>query len=94
MAIKQFRAFCAKLDLIASKLVPLFKTQNDVNEIKFYLNTTDKTTALRNLFVFYGFSCHGCGTNYIGKTGRTLYERTLEHAWADGNSTVQTSQGV
>ena len=41
MAIKQFRAFCAKFDLIASKLVPLFKTQNDVNEIKFYLNTTD-----------------------------------------------------
>ena len=88
MAIKQFRAFCAKFDLIASKLVPLFKTQNDVNEIKFYLNTPD------GVQMVYGFSCHGCGANYIGKTGRTLYERTFEHAWADGNSTVQTSQGV
>ena len=55
MAIKQFRAFCAKFDLIASKLVPLFKTQNDVNEIKFYLNTTDKTTALRNLCFLWFF---------------------------------------
>ena len=49
---------------------------------------------LCEICVFYGFSCHGCGANYIGKTGRTLYERTFEHTWADGNSTVQTSQGV
>ena len=28
----------------------------------------------------------GCGPNYIGKTERTLYERAIEHAWTDNNS--------
>ena len=40
----------------------------------------DKTTILSNLFVVYGFSCSGCGTNFIGKTERTLHERTVEDA--------------
>ena len=28
------------------------------------------------------------GANYMGKTERTLYERTVEHAWTDNNSAV------
>ena len=49
-----------------------FRTQYDVNKIEFYCNTKDKTAVLCNLFVVYDFSCPGCGTNYIGKTERTL----------------------
>ena len=36
-----------------------------------------------NSFVVDDFSCPGCGTNYTGKTERTLYERTVKHAWTD-----------
>ena len=43
----------------------------------------DKTVVLCNSFVVWDFSCPGCGANYIGKTERTLYERTVEHAWTD-----------
>ena len=38
--------------------------------------------------VVYDFSCSNCGANYIGKTERTLYDRTVEHAWTDNNSAV------
>ena len=65
-----------------------FKTQYDVNKIEFYCNTKDKTTVFSNLFVVYDFSCPGCGANYIGKTERTLYKRTVEHAWTDNNSAI------
>ena len=65
-----------------------FKTQYDVNKIEFYCNTKDKTTILSNSFVVYDFSCPGCGANYIGKTERTLYQRTVGHAWIDNNSAV------
>ena len=30
--------------------------------------------------VVYKFTCPGCGSNYVGKTERTLYERCVEHA--------------
>ena len=43
---------------------------------------------MNNLFVVYHFSCPGCGANYIGKTERTLYGRTVEHAWTDNKSAV------
>ena len=65
-----------------------FKTQYDVNKIEFFCNTEDKTAVLSNSFVVYDFSCPGCGANYIGKTGRILSERTVEHAWTDNNSAV------
>ena len=65
-----------------------FKTQYDVNKIEFYCNTKDKTAVLSNSFVVYHFSYPGCGANYIGKTERTLYEKTVEHAWVDNNSAV------
>ena len=64
------------------------KTQYDVNKIEFYWNTKDKIAVFSIWFVVYDFSCIGCATNYIGKTERTLYERTVEHVWTDNNSAV------
>ena len=43
---------------------------------------------MSNSLVLYNFSCPGCGTNYIGKTEKALYERTVEHGWAGNNSAV------
>ena len=80
--LRKIRSNCVKTRSIR------FKTQYDVNKIEFYCNTKDKTAVLSNSFVVYDFSCPGCGANYIGKTERTLYERTVEHAWTDNNSVV------
>ena len=33
--------------------------------------------------------CPGCGDKYIGKTERTLFERTKEHAWTDIESPLR-----
>ena len=60
-----------------------FKTQYDVSKIEFYCNKKDKTAVLSNSFVAYGFSCPVCDASYIGKTERTLYEGTVDHAWTD-----------
>ena len=65
-----------------------FKTQYYVNKIEFCCNTKDKTAVLSNSLVVYDFSCPGCGANYIGKTERTLHERTVENNWTDNNSAV------
>ena len=48
---------------------------------------------MSNSFVVYVVSCPSCGANYIGKTERTLYERTVEHAWTDNNSAVYKHLG-
>ena len=64
------------------------KTQYDVNKIEFCCNTKDKIAVFSNWFLVYDFSCIGFGANYIGKTERTLYERTVEYAWTDNNSAV------
>ena len=69
------------------------KTRYDVNKIEFYSNNEDKTAVLSNSFVVYDVSCPSCGANYIGKTERTLYERTVEHAWTDNNSAVYKHLG-
>ena len=80
--LRKIRSNCVKTRSIR------FKTQYDVNKIEFYCNTKDKTAVLSNSFVVYDFSCPSCGANYIGKTERTLCERTVEHAWTDNNSAV------
>ena len=73
--LRKIRSNCVKTISIR------FRTQYDVNKIEFYCSSKDKTAVLCNFFVVYDFSCPGCGTNYISKTERTLYERTIEHAW-------------
>ena len=39
----------------------------------------DKLSKLSKSNVVYQFSCPGCESSYIGKTERTLFERTKEH---------------
>ena len=39
--------------------------------------------------VVYELSCPACGENYIGKTERTLRERSIEHAWYDAESPMR-----
>ena len=36
----------------------------------------------------YKVNCPACGANYIGKTERTLFERTEEHAWSSKESAL------
>ena len=39
----------------------------------------EKLNKLSKSNVVYQFSCPGCESSYIGKTDRTLFERTKEH---------------
>ena len=57
----------------------------------FFTNTKDKTPSLSQSFVVYKFTCPGCSCNYIGKTERTLHERTDEHAYSNKKSNKQNA---
>ena len=70
----KIQSYCVKTRSIR------FKTQYNINKIIFYWNTKDKAAVLCNSFVFYD--------NYIGKTERTLYERTVEHVWTANSGAV------
>ena len=48
-----------------------------VCKIEFFCNTKDRTPIINQSFVVYEFMCPGCGTNYVGKTKRMLYERCV-----------------
>ena len=37
----------------------------------------------------YKFKCPGCSELYVGKTNRTLFKRTLEHAWENKDSAIR-----
>ena len=37
----------------------------------------------------YKFVCPGCNSSYVGKTERTLSERTTEHAWSSNDSAIK-----
>ena len=54
----------------------LYKTTS----ISLYTNLKDKTNFLSKSGVVYKFCCPGCGQCYVGKTDRTMHERTYEHA--------------
>ena len=45
----------------------------------FFTNIKDNLNILSKLNVIYHYSCPGCESSYIGKTERTLFERTKEH---------------
>ena len=49
----------------------------------------DPVPLLNQSNVVYEFCCPGCNAKYIGKTERTLYERSMEHAWYDKNSAIR-----
>ena len=56
-----------------------FVCRYSVTKISFFTNMKDKLNKLSKSNVVYQFSCPGCESSYIGKTDRTLFERTKEH---------------
>ena len=54
----------------------------------FFTSTKDKTPQLSHSNVVYEFICPGCNSSYIGKTNRTLFVRTQEHALTDKESAI------
>ena len=65
-----------------------FKLLNDVSRIEMFCSKKDVTPKLCRSNVVYRFTCPACGDSYVGKTERTLFERTREHGWSDKNSAV------
>ena len=59
------------------KFIVCYKT----TKMSFYTNTKDKTPLLSQSSLVYKFTCPGCSSSYVGKTERTLFERTEEHAY-------------
>ena len=57
----------------------------------FYANTIDKTPSLSQSSVVYKFTWPGQSCNYIGKTERTLHERTEEHTYPEKKSNEQSA---
>ena len=66
-----------------------FKVLYNTNKISYYTNTKDRTPLLIRSSVVYEFKCPGCKANYIGKTNRISFERTLEHGWPNSLSTTR-----
>ena len=64
-----------------------FKPLYDMTKLNYFCNTKDPTPVLNKSFVVYEFTCPGCAASYIGKTERTLFERSKEHA-CDKTSSV------
>ena len=60
-----------------------FVTRYSVKKLSFFTNTKDKIPFLSKSAVVYQFRCPGCQSCYIGKTDRTLFERTREHCFKD-----------
>ena len=58
------------------KLVPKYT----VTKLSYFTNMKDKLNKLDKSSVVYNFTCPGCKSSYIGKTDRTLFVRTKEHA--------------
>lgn len=66
----------------------IFISSYSVTKLSFFTNTKDRLTDLSKSNVVYQFDCPGCNSSYIGKTERTLFERTYEHA-SRADSTVK-----
>ena len=81
------------------KLYKCFKKEVTANFVRYYqtskrsyfTNTKEKTSFLSQSSVTYKFVCPGCKSYYVGKTNRTLHERTKEHAYAKGNKNEQSA---
>ena len=59
--------------------------------MSFFTNTKDKTPSVNLSSVVYKFSCPGCSCSYIGKTQRTLHERTVEDEYPNKKSNKQNA---
>ena len=65
------------------------KTRFKTTHLSMFAPTKDKVPMLNKSNVVYEMKCPGCGDKYIGKTERTLFERTKEHAWTDIESPLR-----
>ena len=81
--INKIRANCIKNRKI------VFKILYDVAKTEVFCNNKDKTSFLCQSNVVYKFVCPGCNSSYVGKTERTLSERTTEHAWSSNDSAIK-----
>ena len=82
---------------LRKKMVTLLNTKKKI-KIKTFFKTTqlrdfasskDKTPLLSKSNVVYEVCCPACRENYIGKTERTVRERSIEHAWSDAESPMR-----
>ena len=62
-----------------------FVLQYETTKLSYFTNTKDKISLLSQSSVVYKFVCPGCSSSYIGKTERTLWGRTEEHAYKNNN---------
>ena len=64
------------------------RIKQKTTKLCFFTSTRDKTPPLCKSDVVYEFTCPGCNCSYIGKTNRTLFTRTQEHALTDKESAI------
>ena len=68
-----------------------FVLHYQTTKLSYFTNTKDETSFLSQSSVIYKFVCPGCKSCYVGKTDRTLHERTKECAYAKGNKNEQSA---
>ena len=86
--IKSFRKKIKKF-LDPKKKVNI-KIFTKTTQIRNFTSTKDKIPVLSKSNVVYKIECPGCGADYIGKTDRTINERTKEHATTDKESPMRS----
>ena len=64
------------------------RIKEKTTKLCFFTSTKDKTPQLSHSNVVYEFICPGCNSWYTGKTNRTLFVRTQEHALTDKESAI------
>ena len=74
---------CFRKDIVVH-----FKVFYETTKITYFTNNKDPTPLLHQSNVVYEFKCPGCNANYVGKTERTLWERTHEHGWTNKDKPV------
>ena len=80
---------CAKKLKRFSKKKFVFVPLYSVTKMSFFTNMKDKLPFLSKSNVVYRFTCPGCSSAYIGKTDRTLFIRTKEHATRQDHTVKQ-----
>ena len=85
--IKAFRKKITKLldTKKKIKIQTIFKT----SQLRDFASSKDKVPLLSKSNVVYEVCCPGCGASYVGKTERTIRERSIEHAWSDAESPMR-----
>ena len=59
------------------------RTRVTTTKLNIFTNVKDKVPKQNKSNIVYEFTCQKCNNSYIGKTDRTLLERTKEHAYID-----------